>query len=296
MKLFFSPEYCSSRHGFDTTRKAGWIAESFIKRPMQNVELVKPKPLDLDLLNAVHHPDYVRAIQTGEPRALAESQGFTWDSGLWEMVLASNGGAVEAALTALKEGFAGSLSSGLHHAKYDRGNGFCTFNGLILAAVAALNTGIKRVLIFDFDAHCGGGTVQLIRHHGLGILHKDIAVDDHDRYKSSPGCYLTMVDQAEQYLDAVDATLEASEAQSIDLCLYNAGMDPFEGCEIGGLEGITHQTLLLRDAAVFDWCKHRNIPVAFVMAGGYIGPNLTQDDLVELHRSTIFEASQKALR
>jgi len=30
------------------------------------------------------------------PRGLAESEGFTWDAGLWPMVLSSNGGAVAA--------------------------------------------------------------------------------------------------------------------------------------------------------------------------------------------------------
>ena len=70
---------------------------------------------------AVHDPGYVRAVQTGEPRSLAESQGFDWDPGVWPMALATNGGVVAAALAALADGVAGSLSSGLHHAR--RGSG-----------------------------------------------------------------------------------------------------------------------------------------------------------------------------
>ena len=74
------------------------------------------------------------------------------------MVCASNGGAVAAARAARAGGVAGSLSSGLHHAGRDRGAGFCTFNGLVLAARAALSEGAARVLVLDLDAHCGGGT------------------------------------------------------------------------------------------------------------------------------------------
>ena len=74
------------------------------------------------------------------------------------MVLSSNGGAVAAGLAALEHGVAGSLSSGLHHARREKGAGFCTFNGLVIAAREALTAGARSVLILDFDAHCGGGT------------------------------------------------------------------------------------------------------------------------------------------
>jgi len=50
----------------------------------------------------------------------------------------------------------GSLSSGLHHARRTHGAGFCTFNGLALAALTALEVltaGAQRVLILNLDAH-----------------------------------------------------------------------------------------------------------------------------------------------
>jgi len=94
---------------------------------MAGVELCAPEPLTPLLLAEVHDREYIRAVETGQPKARAESQGFPWDPGLWPMVLASNGGAVAAALAASERGVAGSLSSGLHHARHDRGAGFCTF-------------------------------------------------------------------------------------------------------------------------------------------------------------------------
>jgi hypothetical protein len=81
----------------------------------------------------------------GDPGEV-ESQGFSWDAGLWPMVLASNGGAVAAGLAALEHGVAGSLSSGLHHARRAKGAGFCTFNGLALAAREALAGGTRSIL------------------------------------------------------------------------------------------------------------------------------------------------------
>ena len=68
-------------------------------------------------------------------------------------------------------------------------------------------------------------------------------------------------------------------------------MDPFEGCAVGGMPGMTHELLAAREAAVFGWCRARAVPTAFVMAGGYTGAGLSRDDLVSLHRLTIAAAA-----
>ena len=75
--------------------------------------------------------------------------------------------------------------------------------------------------------------------------------------------------------------------EPFDLILYNAGMDPYEGCAIGGLDGISDGTLASRDSMVFAWAQERQIPVVFVLAGGYVSDGLPQSLLVNLHRMTI---------
>ncbi len=45
-----------------------------------------------------------------------------------------------------------------HHAEPDRPMGFCLLNNLAIAAADALAHGIRKILIFDFDAHHGNGT------------------------------------------------------------------------------------------------------------------------------------------
>ncbi len=45
-----------------------------------------------------------------------------------------------------------------HHAEPDRPMGFCLFNNIAITARLALESGLKRVLIVDFDAHHGNGT------------------------------------------------------------------------------------------------------------------------------------------
>jgi acetoin utilization deacetylase AcuC-like enzyme len=290
VKLFYSPDYALAEYVFDTTRKACWVAGSLQADPVAGIELATPEPVSEAALREIHDPAYVAAIRTGEPRALAESQDFRWDALLWPSVRASTGGALAAAEMALREGCAGSLSSGLHHARRGQGKGYCTFNGLALAALHTLADGARAVLILDLDAHCGGGTQSLVAQEPR-IRHADIAVDPYDIYTPTADNRFELVGEAARYLPAVRDLLANLEGSSYDLCLYNAGMDPYEGCPIGGLAGITAETLAERERMVFAWCRARTIPVAFVLAGGYVGPQLTQERLVALHRLTIRAAS-----
>jgi acetoin utilization deacetylase AcuC-like enzyme len=93
-------------------------------------------------------------------------------------------------------------------------------------------------------------------------------------------------------MPAVNRALSSLDSEGIDfdLCIYNAGMDPYENCSTGGLNGITREVLTEREKEVFAWCKRRSLPIAFVLAGGYLGRDLDQPALVELHRLTLAEA------
>ncbi|MEZ0231120.1 MAG: hypothetical protein ACAI25_21065 [Planctomycetota bacterium] len=292
VKVFYSDRYVMGGHSWETTRKSGWVASSLLANPIPGINIVEPRSLTEAELLRVHHPFYVNAVKSGDPRELAESQEFKWDASLFPMVLASNGGAVEAALTALREGgVSGSLSSGLHHAKFARGDGFCTFNGLALAANAALEAGARRVLILDLDAHFGGGTHSLV---GMDprIRHVDISTDRFDRYTPAEGNTAKLVLNPNLYLERIKKSLASLEGESFDLVIYNAGMDPSEKVPIGGLKGITNEVLAEREKLVFEWAARRGTPTAFVLAGGYLGPNLDQAGLVELHRLTLDAAAR----
>lgn len=288
MKLFYSADYVAASDAFDTTRKSGWIVKSLRSKPIGGVEIVAPVPLTVDEICTVHDRQYVEAVRTGEPKNLAESQNFTWDPGLWTSVIASNGGVLSAARVALKERASGSLSSGLHHAQHGSGAAFCTFNGLAIAAKMILAEGARSVLILDLDAHCGGGTHWLIDGDDR-IRQIDVSVNGVDGYAPSGANTLNIVRVAGDYLEVIESRLNELDIKP-DLCIYNAGMDADERCEVGGLPGIDAAMLKKREAIVFDWAKSRGVPIAFVLAGGYSGTTLSQDELVALHRLTIESA------
>ena len=290
LQVFYLPAYVGAAHSFETTRKAAWVADALKAQPIAGLRLSAHEALTEAQVSQVHAPAYVQAVRTGEPRWLAESQGFSWDQQLWNMVLASNGGVVAAARAALKDGVAGALASGLHHARRDHGAGFCTFNGLAIAVQAMQAEGVGRILILDLDAHCGGGTHSLVADNPQ-VRQLDIAVNPFDMYEPAAHNSLDLLTNADDYLPLLARRLREVESEPFDLCLYNAGMDPHEDCPVGGLSGMTAERIAQRERMVFDWCRQRALPVAFVLAGGYIGPRLDQEGLVRLHYSTLQAAS-----
>lgn len=121
-------------------------------------------PEDLQL---IHTPEYIanvlRPMTFGEERLLATD---TWAvEGTAEAVLAAAG----TVMTATEDVFNGRadqafclVSPGGHHAEADTALGFCFFNHVALAAIAAQKKmGARRIAVIDFDAHHGNGTQSL---------------------------------------------------------------------------------------------------------------------------------------
>ena len=280
MNVFFSPEYVFAEHCFETTRKAGWVAESLVRRPLPGLRIVAPSAIPRESLLAVHSADYVDAVATGQPARLASSQGFVWGPRLFSAVAASTGGVVAAAREA---GISGSLSSGLHHARRGRGCGYCTFNGLALAAKDAIRRGVPSVLILDFDAHGGGGTASLIADEPR-ITQLDISTNEFDGYRDTSNARFVIAEPKE-YLRTIERELARIGHAGYGLVLYNAGVDPAG-------DGVSQHDLVTREEIVFEWIDSQESPAAFVLAGGYVGDGLTRDELVALHIATITKAHE----
>lgn len=285
--VFHSPAYNHAGATFDTHIKSAGVA-SAIAEQLPAVALTAPRSADAAELRRIHAAEYVDAVMTGSPVGLAETNGFDWTPNLLDGVLASTGGMRDAALCALSEhGASGSLSSGLHHAGPQRGAGFCTVNGLALAALAARDAGAGRVLILDLDAHCGGGTAAIIADQS-GIEQVDVSVIGFDSYQTDRCSRLVMA-TGDSYLSVIERELsDIATPDSIDLVIYNAGMDPHESA--GGVAGITTDVIRAREQMVFEWAAQHDVPIAFALAGGYARHGFGIADVAELHMLTVHAA------
>ena len=282
MKVFYNEAYTAAAHAFDTTRKSGEIATAMDEGSVPGCEVVDPIDfVDLaeKLIEETHASAYVEALRTGEPHDLAGSQGFSWDEGIWDMAVNSTAGVLAAVDEALATGgSSGSLSSGLHHARRAGGVGYCTVNGLAMAATRATELVSGTVVILDLDAHCGGGTNELIGGDGR-ILHLDLSTSSFDSYSPDGDDELTVLHGPSdvEYLEHVSAYL-GRIPDDTGLVIYNAGMDPHPTVSAEGLAQ--------RERLVAAWCARHGVPAAFVLAGGYTW-GITMDELVDLHLNTV---------
>jgi len=282
-------------------RKFGLVADIIKQDPA--AKFFTPEPISVEALERVHTREYIQAIETGEPRALAEEQKFPWSPKLFPAVRLTNGGLLAAAKHALKHGVACALASGFHHSCADHGEGFCTFNGLVVTLDALKAEGlIEHGAVLDMDLHYGNGTASLApdrpymtavsiygNDYWLNQPHKDVeTIRHHDGDNHFSAILHNGIGEGEM-MGVLERTLPCLASRGKpDLIIYQAGADPYKDDPYSPLN-LDHDALKKRDLRVFRFCKENKIPVVWVLAGGY-----TEDvnQVVKVHTNT-FDACKE---
>ncbi|MEO5970510.1 MAG: histone deacetylase, partial [Bdellovibrionia bacterium] len=227
----------------------------------------------------------------------AESQKFPWSPELFPSVLLTNGGILAAARESLQSGSSAALVSGFHHSSKNQGEGFCTFNGLIVALDKLKSENkIGRAAILDMDLHYGNGTAQLattrpwliaLSLYGNDYLentpYRDVTVLKHQDGTNHKSAALPAGCDGKTQLQIMEKNLPLLLADGKpDLILYQAGADPYFEDPYSPLS-LNHEDLKDRDRRVFQFTREHKIPIAWVLAGGY-----TQDisKIVKVHVNT----------
>ncbi|MGZ8492486.1 MAG: histone deacetylase family protein [Gemmatirosa sp.] len=247
-----------------------------------------PPRVAVDDLLLVHTPEYVAQVTGGTLPYIEQRRiGLPWSGAFVERAYRVVRGTCEAAEAALQHGVAMNLAGGTHHAFPHRGEGFCTFNDVVVAVRRLQRAGhVRRVAIVDLDVHQGNGThacfagdadVYTFSMHGARNFpfHKvpgtlDVELDDgtgDDAYLALLAAHLPRV-------------LHAARA---DLVVYLAGADPHEGDRLGRLR-LTFDGLRRRDWMVLESCREIGLPVCVTIAGGY-GRDVR--DTVRVHLDTV---------
>lgn len=279
LPVAFCPAYALDA-GMETVMKSRLLAEMLEAGEAGAVRLFAPEPATEAELGQIHDVAYIAKVLHGTDPYL---EFGSWSKEGVASVLLTTGGMRDAVKVALQTGRSGSLSSGLHHARRAYGTGYCTFNGLALAALEGLKT-VGRVGILDLDAHFGGGTAEILGDDARVVL-ADVSVNSFDQWTARDGArhYVECVHDAECYLAAVERACAVLEG--VELLIYNAGMDTHENA--GGLKGITTEIIRRREARVVAWATQRNVPVLFALAGGYKWGGLTLEGVARLHLETV---------
>jgi acetoin utilization deacetylase AcuC-like enzyme len=234
-----------------------------------SIELAAFEPLQERDFHAAHDRTYVRGVFS-----LATANGFgTRSHEVAHSLRYTNGSMVAAARHALERGrFSASPTSGFHHAGWAHGGAFCTFNGLMLAALAARAAGAARVAIIDCDQHYGDGTDDIIDHLDAQgwVVH----------YTYGQHAYAHRPDGA-AFLADLERVCRRVAAEA-DLILYQAGVDPHCDDPLGG--SLSAEEMRRRDEIVFEVARAASVPLAWNLAGGYQEP---LRKVVDLHVQTM---------
>jgi len=263
--------------------------------PPNRRRLAVPEAAKKDELETVHEAEYVRKVRTG---TLTEAEvrriGFPWSPALVERSLRSVGGTLLAARASLKDGVAMNLSGGTHHAFPDRGEGFCVFNDVAVAARVMERSGkARRIVILDLDVHQGNGTAFIFRDAPEVFTLSVHGANNYPFRREPSDLDLELQDGAEdqEFLEVVEGGIRTVLAVgSFDLAFFLAGADPFEGDQLGRLS-VSKEGLNERDRLVLGACRNAGIPVAVVLGGGYAQQ---VEDAVDIHFNTVQMAAEFA--
>jgi acetoin utilization deacetylase AcuC-like enzyme len=213
--------------------------------------------------------------------------GFPWSAQLVERSRRSVGATIAAARAAVADGVGVNLAGGTHHAFADRGEGFCLFNDVGVAArVLQRERIVDRVLVIDCDVHQGNGTAAIFARDTSVTTFSIHGKRNYPLRKARSDLDVALDDNTgdDEYLralaDALEQVLPLAEAE---LAFYLAGADPYRDDRFGRL-AMTKQGLRRRDQLVLSRCRQWGMPVAIAMAGGY-APQL--DDIVDIHAATV---------
>lgn len=287
MKVFYTPKMVADSGCFSpSAAKPRQVVEDWAAAGLQ-LEIIEPNPATSVEFALAHDPRYVRdvlgcLVDNGfgnRSRQVADALPYTTGA-----FLSGARYVVKKLLDTRRAEIVAAPCSGFHHAGPHTAMGYCTFNGLMVTALALRKDYPNlRVGILDCDQHYGNGTDEIIEwkksldpdlfstpwlvHHTVGEL--PMRADD-----------------AEAWLSTLPNTLaQLFSKDRIDVLLYQAGADPHVNDPYGGW--LTTGQLHRRDRIVFEHLRRENIPCVWNLAGGYqydedggIAP------VLEIHRNT----------
>ena len=225
---------------------------------------VEPAPIDAIL--RVHSQAHLQRLQ--EPK---DFDGDTaYHEGIFEMARLASGAMIGAMRTVFNGDAAFSLMRPPgHHAESNRAMGFCYLNHVAIAALLALDSGLERVAIWDFDAHHGNGTEAIVRgmdriryvsvhqhpcYPGTGIVSHDNAFN----FPVSPGT------EAAEHMKLLSKSWETTLDFAPELILVSAGFDAYLQ------DPLTQMRLGIDDFKTLgQWLRQANCPLAATLEGGY---------------------------
>ena len=289
-RIFYSPFYYADigeNHVFPI-KKFELVRDKLLAEgTLKSSEIFEPQPAKIEDVLLVHTEDYISRLCSGTLTAKeVRKLGLPWSQSLVRRSFLAVSGTINAAKSALENGFASNLAGGTHHAFPDKGEGFCVLNDVAVAIEVLRRENLaKRFLIIDCDVHQGNGTAFIYKVDEAVFTFSMHGAKNYPLFKEISNLDIELPDKTadKEYLETLNEALPRIFLHDPDIVFYLGGADPFEGDKLGRLS-LTFEGLMRRDEMVLNFAKERYVPIVTVMSGGY-GKDI--NDTVEIHSNTI---------
>ncbi len=238
-----------------------------------------PEKLSTEQLLLIHSKAYLDSLE--DPKQVAQYLEASilkrvpkrlMKTNVVDRFILSSGGTIKAAELALEHGYAVNIGGGYHHAKPEKGEGFCIIADVPIAIrQLQKEKKIKRALIIDTDVHQGNGTIACLpddpstytfsMHQG-DIYPTPKEVGDRDiELPTNMGdeAYLKILEQ--------ELTTLFTKAKP-DIVFHVAGCDALAGDPLASLT-MSHEGIQKRDLMIAQACHKYQVPYVMTMSGGY---------------------------
>jgi len=303
--LIYSDDYLKHYTGAGHVENANRL--KIIMKALEDLKLISPGKLvlteprkaEVEEVKKVHSGEYVEEV-----KRFCEAGGGYLDGDThvskesFDVALLAAGGSLKACELILsgkyKRAFALVRPPG-HHAGVEGAAlgaptlGFCLFNNIALAANYAVEKGIGRVMILDFDLHHGNGTQEIFNdtskvlyvslhqrgiYPGTGYEH-EVGFGEGEGF--SVNIPLPSRSGDDVYLEALREIVEpVAEQFKPQLVLLSVGCDPHHSDFLGGMLLSAEGFYRIVESMVKIAGKHGDGRVAGFLEGGYSPDGLSK--------------------
>ena len=296
LQIAFSPIYeypLPKGHRFPMDKYSLIPQQLIYEGTVQEKQFFHPDPISEEIILLTHSAKYWEDLKN---QTLSEKEiraiGFPMTPLLVERGRHIAAGTLQCVEYAIKHGISMNAAGGTHHAFKEKGEGFCVFNDIAIAANYLIHSNkFNNILIVDLDVHQGNGSASIFNGQGQVFTFSMHGAKNYPFRKEASHLDIGLPDGTEDdaYLKILFNILpRVIDQHRPELIFYQAGVDILTTDRLGRLS-VSREGCRKRDKYVMEICKNNKIPLVVTMGGGY-SPQLSH--IIEAHANTFRTATE----